>query len=218
MTWAIFDDVHMQAIGEVIASGSERVTAVVGGALLDDTLRRTLSERLRDHKDIRGKILKVGGAIGNTGPKIDILFMLYAFEKPVRDTLYGIAEIRNFFAHNLDASFDSEDKQMVRAMQKLCLHNGKTVYPHHIYDGDTDLTIETVSTNRDKFLVNLKLCLIMLMRDRVSHETWSNKPLTKKTMAEMKRLWKKRDREEGTGVTYAISAVATSLKQGPKKP
>ena len=140
-----------------------------------------------------------------------MLFMLYAFEKPVRDTLYGVAEIRNFFAHNLDASFDSKDKHLTDAMDKLCLHEGRKVYPHHIYDGDTKLPIEDISTTRDKFLVNLKLCLIMLMRDRMSHETWSNKSHTKKAMNEQKRLWKKRDREKGAGTTLVIS-------RGTKKP
>jgi hypothetical protein len=144
--------------------------------------------------------------------------MLYAFEKPVRDTLDGLVKARNFFAHNLDASFDSEEKKMVAAMQKLCLHEGKRVYPHHIYDGDTDQTIEPVSTNRDKFLVNLKLCLIILMRDRVSHEIWSNKSRTKKAMAEEKRRWKEQDREKDTDFTYAVSALAVSPKLGPKKP
>ena len=59
MTWAIFSDEHIQAIGEIIGAGSGRVTAIVGGAMLDDTLRRTLSERLRNDKDIANKLLRV---------------------------------------------------------------------------------------------------------------------------------------------------------------
>lgn len=179
MTWAIFSDEHIRAIGEIVQSGSERVTAIVGGAILDDTLRRTLAERLRDDKDIANKLLKVSGALGNTAPKIDVLYMLKAFEKPTRNALYGLAEARNFFAHNLDASFNSRKELMVDALKKLTLHEGRTHYPHHLFQRDRagdKHKIEVVSNNRDKFIVNLKLCLILLMRDRVSHVTHSSEP------------------------------------------
>lgn len=218
MTWAIFDDAHIRALGEILVSGSERVAAIVGGALLDDTLRRTLSERLQNHEGIRNKLLRVNGPMGNMVPKIDMLFMLYAFDKPFRDALYGLSEARNFFAHNFDASFNSKDKKMIDAMKKLRLHEGKAVYPHRIYDGDTKQPIEPISTNHDKFLINLKLCLIMLMRDRVSHETWSNKPHTKKAMNEKKRYWRKREREKGTDGTFVISRTTPSPTPSAKKP
>lgn len=159
MTWAIFSDEHIRAIAEIIQSGSERVTAIVGGALLDDTLRRTLAERLRNDKDIARKLLKVNAPLGNTVPKIDLLYMLQAFEKPVRNALYGLSNARNFYAHNLDASFNSQKKEMVDAMKLLALHEDRKVYPHHIYEGDADIPIETIKNNRDRFIVNLKLCL-----------------------------------------------------------
>ena len=196
MTWAIFSDAHLRAIGEIIQSSSERVAAIVGGALLDDTLRRTLEERLRNDKDISGKILRIGGPLGNAGPKIDLLYMLHAFEKPVRDALYGLTRTRNFFAHNLNSSFNSQKKEMVEAMKLLALHEGRKVYPHYIYEGDTDIPVETITNNRDRFLVNLKLCLIALMRDRVSHDMWSNKPLTKAALREQRRALKQRERAQ----------------------
>lgn len=199
MTWAIFRDEHIRAIGEIIGTGSGRVTAIVGGAMLDDTLRRTLSERLRNDKNIANKLLKESGALGNTGPKIDLLYLLGAFDKPVRNALYGLSEIRNFFAHNLGASFDSKTQKILDPIQKLTLHEDRKYYPHHIYDEDTKDEIEAVENNRDIFIVNLKLCLIELMRDRVSHDTWSNKPLTKTALREQKRVWKQRDRARRGG-------------------
>ena len=196
MAWAVFSDEHTRGITEIIQSGSDRVTAIVGGALLDDTLRRTLAERLRNDKDISGKLLKINGVLGNTGPKIDILYMLGAFEKPMRNALYGLSSARNFYAHHLDASFNSQKKEMVDAMNLLTLHEGRKVYPHRIYGDDTDIPLETVANNRDRFIVNLKLCLNALMRDRVSHDTWSNKPLTKTALREQKREWKQRERAQ----------------------
>ena len=180
MTWAIFSDEHLRAIGELIQNQrSERITAIVGGALLDDTLRRTLAERLRDDKDIANKLLKVSGALGNSVPKIDMLYMLKAFEKPERNAMYGIADVRNFFAHNLDASFDSDKKTMVDGLGKMTLHEGRTHYPHHLFKRDNKEDkhrLEPIKNDRDKFIVNLKLCLIALMQDRVSHVTHSFEP------------------------------------------
>lgn len=178
MPWAIFSDEHRRAIAEILQSNSERIVAIVGVAMLDDTIRRTLSERFRYHKDTQEKLFKVGGALGNTEPKIDVLFLLHAFDKPVRDALYGLTQIRNFFAHNIDASFDSSAKKMIDAKKLLTLHVNAERYPHHLFSKNSAFEIEPVRTERDKFIVNLKLCLIALMRDRVSHATWSNTPLS----------------------------------------
>lgn len=196
MTWAIFTSEHSQAIGEIISTGSPRVTAIIGGALLDDTLRRTLSERLLNYKNTSDKIFKINGALGNTGPKIDLLYMLGAYDKPVRNALEGISDIRNFFAHKLDASFNLRSGKLRSSIQKLTLHKNRKFYPHHIYDEDSKLEIEPIKNDHDIFVVNLKLCLIALMRDRVSHDTWSNKPLTKTALREQKRKWKKRERAQ----------------------
>ena len=149
---------------------------------------------MRNDKDIARKLLKVNAPLGNTVPKIDLLYMLQAFEKPVRNALYGLSNARNFYAHNLDASFNSQKKEMVDAMKLLALHEDRKVYPHHIYEGDADIPIETIKNNRGRFIVNLKLCLIALMHDRVSHDTWSNKPLTKTALREQKRAWKLNER------------------------
>lgn len=194
MAWAIFRPEHAKGIAEIIQSRSSRIAAIVGGTILDDTLRRTLAERLRNDKDIANKLLKVSGALGNTGPKIDVLYMLGAFDKPVRNALYGLSEIRNFFAHNLDASFDSKAKAMLEATRKLTLHKGRRYFPHHIYGENTKTKIEPVTNNRELFIVNLQLGLNALMRDRVGHITWSNKPLTKTALREQKRKWKRLER------------------------
>jgi hypothetical protein len=211
MAWATFSDEHLRAIVELIQNqSSERVTAIVGGALLDDTLRRTLAERLRDDKDIANKLLKVNGALGNAGPKIDLLYMLKAFDKPVRNALYGISEARNFFAHNLDASFDSGKEKMLQAMDKLVLHVGRATYPHHLFQRDTRHALSPVKNNRDKFIVNLQLCLIFLMRDRVSHVIHSFEPRTEEQIRET--IKKEKERQE------ASNATSQGKPSSPKTP
>ena len=129
MTWAIFSDAHLRAIGEMITTSHPRMIAVVGGALLDDTLRRTLSERLRNDNKMRDRLIDMNRPIGSAGPKNDLLYMLEAYDRRVWKAMDGIIAIRNFFAHHLDASFDSTAGEFVTAMNKLNLHEGRTYYP-----------------------------------------------------------------------------------------
>ena len=149
--------------------------------MLDEAVNRSFSERLRNDRDIFGKITKPSGALGNVVPKIDMLYLLYSFEKPVRNAMYGITDIRNSFAHNITASFNSTRPKFIEAIENLKLHQGMTHFPHHIDAGRrTRERIEQIKTPRDRFLVNLRLCLLALMQDRCSHKTWSNFPLSKK--------------------------------------
>jgi hypothetical protein len=176
MTWAIFDDSHYRAIGEIITTGSERVVAVVSGAFLEETVERTLKERLRDAPDVIKILLKPERPLGNIAPQIDLLHLLYAFDDPTRKTLKGIAAVRNFFAHNLDATFESDE--VVKGIDRLVLHENKSHYPNPRLGGDSNEPIEPIENRRTRFIVNLKLGLLELMRDRVSHRLHTNEMLT----------------------------------------
>ena len=91
MPWAIFEDKpDTKAIIELISSKSGRVAAVVGGALLDEHVRETLLERLRD-SGVAQRLLKIEGPLGNLGPKIDLLYLLHAFDKQTYKTLKGLS-------------------------------------------------------------------------------------------------------------------------------
>src|SRR5262245_11368858 len=124
MTWAIFpDDKYARALIELLTAGSERVMAVVGGTLLEEAVDRTLRERLLDDRAGRvDSLLLADRPLGNLGPKITLLYLLGAFDEETRSAMRGIAGVRNFFAHNLDASFDSTDKKFITAITRLKLH------------------------------------------------------------------------------------------------
>ena len=181
MVWAILGEDYKKAIEEIVASGSDRIMAVVGGAMLDDTLRRTLEDRLRQNRDMNEKLFKPTGPLANLGPKIDLAYQLYVFEKHVRNSFYGLSELRNFFAHHLDASFDSKDKALSVALAKLTLHENRSRYLDPRTRADSKFRIEPIVSNRDVFLVNLKVGLIFLMADRLSHVTYTNTPLNNAT-------------------------------------
>jgi hypothetical protein len=178
--WAVLEDLkdsHRKAIIEIL-TGSERALAVVGGALLDESLRRTLEERLIKDPDTTENLLNPDRPLGAFKPKVDMLYLLGGIDEPTRKALKGLAGIRNFFAHDLTASFDSKDKGFLNNMKHLTLQTGRKHYPHHLAGGESEFEIEKIDSNRDCFLVNLKLGLIILMRDRMRHHEHTNIPLT----------------------------------------
>ena len=190
MVWAIGNPSQDAALRELIRSeSSDRVVAIVGGAILEDSLREAMISRLRSsggHKvDINEKLFRVGGPLGFFMPKIDLGYQLYMFEKTVRNAMFGIAEIRNLFAHQLDMTFFSGDTKMVAAASKLKLHEGRSFYPVPWTEQDSDYAIEPAVTTREKFLVNLKLCLIWLMGDHTRHQLDCNIPTTWGPMVHM---------------------------------
>jgi hypothetical protein len=179
MVWAIFPgNKNEQAVIELVTAGSERVTAVVGGALLEQAVDRTLRERLLNVPELVNALLLVDRPLGNMGPKIDLLRLLGAFDERTRKAMKGIARVRNFFAHHLDASFRSQNKEFTKAVRLLTLHENRTHYPHHLFGTDSDIPIEPIGSEREQFVVNLKLSLIALMRDRIGHVPYSNQMLT----------------------------------------
>ncbi|MEH2521574.1 hypothetical protein V1279_007147 [Bradyrhizobium sp. AZCC 1610] len=176
MTWAIFNDAHLAAIGEILTTGSETLVAVLGGSLLEEAVERTLVERLRNDPKVIEDQFKPDMPLGAIGPQIELLYLLNAIDRPTRDTLKGIARIRNVFAHNLGASFASEDT--LKYVGKLAIHKGRTYYPNPRIGGDSKEVVEPIDSNRTLFLVNLKLALLDLMRDRVSHRLHSNEMMS----------------------------------------
>jgi hypothetical protein len=177
MVWALLNQAQNVALNELLeGQKSDRIVALLGGALVDDSLKVAIQQRLRFDKDMNEKLFKVGGPLGNTGPKIDLGYQLYMFEKPLRNTLYGLSEIRNMFAHRLDMTFSDKGEKLKVALAKLVLHEGRKVYPTPFENRDSVHELEPTNTPRDKFFVNLKISLIELLRDHFRHVPWSNAP------------------------------------------
>src|SRR5450759_4522750 len=107
MTWAVFPgDKYMRAVVELLTeaakpSGSERVMAVVGGALLEEATERTLKERLINDLAVKN-LLDPERPLGNMAPQIDLLYLLGAFDDKTRKALKSLGSVRNFFAHHID--------------------------------------------------------------------------------------------------------------------
>jgi hypothetical protein len=75
-------------------------------------------------------------------------------------------------------SFQSTEKRMVEGFAKLTLHEGITYYPLPDMEGSTaEIPLEPIASNRDKFIVNLKICLLWLIADSERHRRWTNIPI-----------------------------------------
>src|SRR5262245_6056249 len=135
MTWAVLpDNKYTRAVIELLTeaakpSGSERVMAVVGGALLEEAVDLTLRERLINDPNVVNNLLKPERPLSGSASQIDLRYLLGACDDKTRSALKGRARVRNFFAHRTDASFDSLDKDCADHMKLLVLHEGKTHYP-----------------------------------------------------------------------------------------
>jgi hypothetical protein len=180
MVWMALNAEQNEAINELVQTQqSDRIVAILGGALLDDSIRQALELRLRardGNTDMNEKLFRVGGPLGNLQPKIDLGYQLHMLDKPHRNSMYGLAEIRNLFAHNLSMTFSDSSEKIKIASAKLTLHDGKEFYPSPIIRYENTYQIGPVNSLKDKFLVNLKFCLLWLLMDHLKHQRNSNVP------------------------------------------
>jgi hypothetical protein len=165
MSWSILTHDQQTAIAELEFSKSERVAALVGCAMLDQSLRLSIECRLRADRDMLRKIFAPNGTLGDTTRKIDVAYMLSIVEKDIHGALSGIAEIRNLFAHSLSMRLDAQDPKMQSALKRLTLHEGKTEYPHPTEGRGSHVEIEPIKATLDRLIINMKFCLIALNGD-----------------------------------------------------
>jgi hypothetical protein len=82
MVWFQLNQQQKDAVLELERSGSQRIVAVVGGALLDQSLEVALILRMRADEDTVRKVFKSSGPMGG-GNKVDLGYLLYMYGKPV---------------------------------------------------------------------------------------------------------------------------------------
>jgi hypothetical protein len=175
MVWPILDDAQSTALKEIVKTQSDRVAAIVGGAMLDDSLQLSIKARLRE-SDLANRLFDIRGALRNLGPKIDLAYLLRIIEEDDLQAMSDLVEIRNLFTHILSASFSASSNRLDEAFSKLALHQGKTHYPSS-NEGDPTWPFEDVSTRHGVWIVNLKLCLSKLRRDSEKQYTWEKNPV-----------------------------------------
>jgi hypothetical protein len=183
MVWALLVGKQSAALDELYkVYDSDTAVAIIGASLLDRSLDDVLRARMRTQEgtlDVNKQLFDVNRPLGNLEPKIYLGYQLYAFERVTRNTMIGIARIRNIFAHEMDVTFSSDTKAMKENTGKLKLHEGRTHYPRPMpFNGEiAQYELDKIENNKDLFLVNLKLCLIELFKDNNRHQAYCNFPI-----------------------------------------
>ena len=86
----------------------DRVTAIVGGAMLDQQLQNALVRRFCYSKGTQKSFFE--GAANETSAKIQLAYLLQIISEEARDNLVAINTIRNRFTQRLSIrSFDHKD-------------------------------------------------------------------------------------------------------------
>jgi hypothetical protein len=177
MVWAILGNEMNGAMAEIINNPSDRVVAILGTSVIDESLRRTLENRFRASSLIDDAFKPQGGVLGTLHAKAQIAYLMRVIEREERLALVGIQEIRNLFAHKLNIrDFYSED--LKEGFEKLKLHEKYQKFPYPFFEGESEFTVPKPTHLRETFLVNLEILTVVLMKDRQQHEPHTGRFLT----------------------------------------
>jgi len=100
---------------------SDRATGIVAAALIDDRLTVAIKSRLRPNSTLAEELFGARGRLGDFGVRIDLGYLLGAYDRENRNALHAVREIRNKFAHEPGRiSFESDlVAQFIRNLAEL---------------------------------------------------------------------------------------------------
>lgn len=140
-----------------IMEGSDRVVAIVGGALVEEVLARLLREFLRQDEKVLDQAFGFSKPIGTFSAKVDLGYLLGVYGKEVHQDLHCLRRIRNEFAHKLNTTFKT---------QKLA-DLAKNLYLVERYSEDFDHPRKVPPNPRPENLMELPSWIGLRDRDQV---------------------------------------------------
>lgn len=135
---------------------SERASAIVGAAFLDEYLRKLLASFMVDEKDAVDELLGNGLSetpLSSFGARITAAYCLGLITQKQRDALRKVKWVRNEFAHSLHGrSFEDDD------IKKICL---ALEIPGEVKDNQ--------ASSRDRYILIVKglVALIHVQAERI---------------------------------------------------
>jgi hypothetical protein len=127
--------------------GSDRATAIVGGAFVDDHLTDSLKSNMVRNERLTEKMFSPGQIFGDFGAKIHFGYLIGIYSERAHDELTTIRRIRNEFAHQLE--LNSFERQGIRdRCQRLTLSQSKIVKAIRGEDGHS-LVLTLGETQRE---------------------------------------------------------------------
>jgi hypothetical protein len=143
----------------------ERAIAIVGAAFLDTMLSDILAAFMVDDEKEVQKLLGYDHAMGTFSSRITAAYCLGFICKTVRDDLRIVGKIRNKFAHEMRASFDSDP------IRGWC-HDLKW------HEFGMMMKAPTDATSRDIFQVGVNQ-LICYLNGRATMTLWERRVISK---------------------------------------
>jgi hypothetical protein len=116
MTWTLRDAKKERAITDKIEEGDDRSAGILAGAFMQDRLIKAIKARMIYDKTVHGLVFKGYGPLADFRSQIDVAYLMRIILPDIREKLHIIREIRNRFAHRLEAhDFD------VQLISDLCI-------------------------------------------------------------------------------------------------
>jgi mannitol operon repressor len=98
-----------------LKSESDRGCAIIGGAMIDQSLSKLIAKYLIDDQPAVDELLEPHGRPSSVYTRVSLAYCLGLVMKNQVKDIIVISRIRNYFAHNLDAaSFENEE------VMKMC--------------------------------------------------------------------------------------------------
>lgn len=106
--WIFLTKDEYLAIQEIQETKSDRATAIVAAAIVEERLTAAIKSKLHRDKTIVNHIFRTSGPLGSFSAKIDLGFLIGLYSKEAHSDFEIIKDVRNEFAHRVHAiSFSS---------------------------------------------------------------------------------------------------------------
>jgi hypothetical protein len=115
--WMTLSDERYNRATKDIKRQRDRGAAIIAAALLEDHLVAAIKARLERHPIVENKMFNGYGSLASFSARIDFGLLLGLYDSKVCKQLHRIRNIRNEFAHNVEATtFESQ------RIRDLCAH------------------------------------------------------------------------------------------------
>ena len=104
---------------DLISQESDRGAVILAGSILDSGLKKLLQKRLVEPTKSEDSLFKTFGPLDTFDAKIEMSFRLGLIKINIRDQLLKFKSIRNDFAHNIETSDLSNNKNTSRLLEIL---------------------------------------------------------------------------------------------------
>lgn len=99
---------QLERMADAIKSESERGVVLINATILDEVLKEAIESHLVEHKDVKKLTEGFNAPIGTFHSRILLSFAIGLIPEDEYKQLELIRKIRNEFAHNVEASFESK--------------------------------------------------------------------------------------------------------------